>query len=61
MELILLLFSIGSDDGPLEQQNQNRNTRRNRTFPLILRENQSPPYNYDDSKNLRMRKEILDM
>ena len=33
---------VGSDDGPLEQQKQDSHVcRRNRTFPLILRKNQS--------------------
>ena len=34
---------VGHDDGPLEQQRQDSHVcRRNHTFPLILRTNQSP-------------------
>ena len=36
---------VGHDDGPLEQQRQDISVcRRNRTFSLILRKNQSPHY-----------------
>ena len=36
---------VGRDDGLLEQQRQDSHVcRRNRTFPLILRKNQSPHY-----------------
>ena len=40
---------VGRDDGPLEQQKQDsRVCRRNGTFPLILRKNQSPHYKGDE-------------
>ena len=36
-------------DGPLEQQNQDSHVcRRNGTFPLILRKNQSPHHEGDE-------------
>ena len=36
---------VGRDEGPLEQQKQDsRVCRTNRTFPLILRKNQSHHY-----------------
>ena len=36
---------VGRDDGLLEQQRRDSNvSQRNRTFPLILRKNQSPHY-----------------
>ena len=36
---------VGRDDGPLEQQKQDSHVcRRNCTFPLILRKNQSHHY-----------------
>ena len=49
--------SVGRDDGPLEQQKQDSHVcRRNRTFPLILRKNQSHHYK-DDEIDLRTVKE----
>ena len=39
---------VGRDDGPLEQKKQDSHVcRKNRTFLLILRKNQSP-HNKDD-------------
>ena len=40
---------VGRDDGLLEQQKQGSHVcRRNGTFPLILRKNQSPHYKGDE-------------
>ena len=40
---------VGRDDGLLEQQKQDTHVcRRNGTFPLILRKNQSPHYKGDE-------------
>ena len=40
---------VGRDDGLLEQQRQDSHVcRRNDTFPLILRKNQSPHYKGDE-------------
>ena len=40
---------VGRDDGPLEQQRQDiRVCRRNCTFPLFLRKNQSSHYKDDE-------------
>ena len=40
---------VGCDDGLLEQQGQDSHVcQRNRTFPLILRKNQSPHYKGDE-------------
>ena len=40
---------VGRDDSPLEQQRQDSHVcRRNRTFPLILRKNQSTHYKEDE-------------
>ena len=40
---------VGRDDGLLEQQKQDSQVcRRNGTFPLILRKNQSPHYKGDE-------------
>ena len=40
---------VGRDGGPLEQQNQDSQVcRRNRTFTLILRKDQSRHYKDDD-------------
>ena len=40
---------FGSDDGLLQQEKQDSNVcRRNGTFPLILRKNQSPHYKGDE-------------
>ena len=40
---------VGCDDGPLGQQKQvSHICRRNRTFPLILRKNQSHHYKDDE-------------
>ena len=39
---------VGRDDGLLEQQRQDSHVcRKTRTFPLILRKNQSPHYKGD--------------
>ena len=40
---------VGRDDGLLEQQRQDSHVcRRNRTFPLILRKNQTPHHKGDE-------------
>ena len=40
---------VGHGDGPLEHQKQDRHVcQRNRTFPLILRKNQSRHYKDDE-------------
>ena len=40
---------VGRDDGLLEQKRQDSHVcRRNGTFPLILRKNQSPHYKGDE-------------
>ena len=53
---------VGRDDGLLEQQKQGSHVcRRNGTFPLILRENQSLTTKATKSKKLRIRNRILDM
>ena len=55
---------VWCDDGLLEQQKQDSHVcRRNRTFPLILRKNQSPHYKAKatKSKKLRIRNRTLDM
>ena len=40
---------LGRDDSLLEQQRQDSHfCQRNRTFPLILRKNQSPHYKGDE-------------
>ena len=40
---------VGRDDSLLEQQRQDSHVcRRNRTFPLILRKNQTPLYKDDE-------------
>ena len=40
---------VGCDDGLFEQQKQDSHVcRRNGTFPLILRKNQSPRYKGDE-------------
>ena len=40
---------VGRDDGLLEQQKQDSHVcQRNRTFPLVLRKNQSPHYKGDE-------------
>ena len=51
---------VGRDDGLLEQQRQDSHVcRKTRTFPLILRKNQSPlATKATESKKLRI---ILDM
>ena len=51
---------VGRDDGPLEQQRQdNHVSRRNCTFPLILRKNQSPNYKDDDFSFAQKDKKII--
>jgi len=43
--VVLTADGAGRDDGPLEQQKQEIHVcRRNRTFPLIQRQNQNPHY-----------------
>ena len=40
---------VGSDDDPLEQERQDSHVcRRNRSFPQMLRKNQSPHYKGDE-------------
>ena len=49
---------VGREDGLLEQQKQDsRVCRRNGTFPLILRKNQSPHYKGDEVKETENIKE----
>ena len=43
---------VRRDEGPLEQRKQDSHVcRRNGTFPLIFRKNQSPHYKGDEAEN----------
>ena len=52
---------LGRDDGLLQQRRKHSHVcRKTRTFPLILRRNQSLPTKATKSKKLRIRNGILD-